>query len=252
MNAIKAFQPVVSIVGNTCRSLHASRSLTANIDDLKIDWAQRVMNCLNVSLTVRGEISDRPSLLFIGNHLSYLDIPLLMKVVRGASFVAKQELSRWPVFGYGARRIHTVFVDRSNANSRDGARQALFQALDQGQRVTLFPSGTTNLGPAERWRKGGFEIACESNSWVQPFRITYNPIREVAFIDDDAFLPHLYRLAKVPRIEAVIEFHSPVQITDPIQDCLTWKSWCEQEGFANHLLVKEGLPTLDMKSCDPS
>lgn len=228
MNAIKAFHPVFSIVGNTCRSLHTSRSLTANIEDLKMDWAERVMSSLNVKLTVKGEVSDLPSLLFVGNHLSYLDIPLLMRVVRGASFVAKKELARWPVFGYGAKRIQTVFVDRSSSNSRQAARQAIVQALQAGQRVTLFPSGTTSLGPAERWRKGGFEVAQEINSWVQPFRITYNPVRQVAFIDDDAFLPHLYRLAKVPQIVALVEFHSPVKITDPIKDCVAWKNWCEQ------------------------
>jgi lyso-ornithine lipid O-acyltransferase len=228
MNAIKAFHPVFSIVGNTCLSLKASRSRVADMDALKMGWAQRVMESLNVELKVQGQVSELNSLLFVGNHLSYLDIPLVMKVVRGASFVAKQELSRWPVFGYGAKRINTVFVDRASAQSRGAARQALEQALGQGQRVTLFPSGTTSMGEAERWRKGGFEVAHSMGAWVQPFRISYQPLRQVAFIDDDGFLPHLYRLAQVSQIKASIEFHSPVKIHDPVKDCLTWKKWCEQ------------------------
>jgi 1-acyl-sn-glycerol-3-phosphate acyltransferase len=49
----------------------------------------------------------------VGNHLSYLDIPLLMQSSPNISFVAKEEVGRWPVIGAGAHALNTIFVKRS-------------------------------------------------------------------------------------------------------------------------------------------
>ena len=76
------------------------------------------------------------------------------------------------------------------------------------------------------WKKGIFEIAQETSSTIQPFRIKYTPLREAAYIDDDFLPAHLYQLIKLGGLEASIEFHEPItEIKDPIQECEKWRQW---------------------------
>ncbi|MGE0634369.1 MAG: 1-acyl-sn-glycerol-3-phosphate acyltransferase, partial [Pseudobdellovibrionaceae bacterium] len=127
-----------------------------------------------------------------------------------------------------ARKTDTVFVKRECGNSRKMAREAVHEALERGQRIAIFPSGTTSISESKVWRKGAFEIAYEKEILVQPFRISYSPLREVAYIDDDFFPTHLGRLFRLKRIQAKIEFHPPVKITDPIKECLAWSNWARE------------------------
>lgn len=185
---------------------------------------------LNVELEVVGKITDDYSVIFVGNHISYLDIPLLMARAKNISFVAKQELKSWPVFGEAAKKIDTVFVKRDSADSRKSARQSVQEAVSQGKRVVIFPSGTTCMYEDKPWKKGAFHIAHDTNSLIQPFRISYAPMRLVAYIDKDFFPLHLYNLCRSNKahgktVKAKIEFHEPIKVTNPGWDCLHWHCW---------------------------
>lgn len=228
MKAVTSLAHSVGIFARTYQYLQKSKIPDASVEELKLQWAQEFLSRLRVELEICGEISEQQSLLFLGNHISYLDIPLLMSTVRGLSFVAKEEISAWPVIGAAAKKVETVFVKRESGSSRKMARQSIQEALEKGQRVALFPSGTTCLYENKSWRKGAFEIAHEQDLFFQPFRISYSPLRAVAYIDDD-FLPvHLYNLLGHERIHAKIEFHEPVKIKDPIADCEYWQNWTRE------------------------
>ena len=47
-----------------------------------MQWAQEIVSNLKVDLEISGEISENRSLIFFGNHISYLDIPILMSKVK--------------------------------------------------------------------------------------------------------------------------------------------------------------------------
>lgn len=198
----------------------------ADIPELKKAWAQEALNLANVKLEVVGDVTLAPSTLFVGNHISYLDIPLMMKCIHGVSFVAKKEIESWPLIGFGARRIDTVFVKRENRERRNEARQSIADALGNGKRIVLFPSGTTSLNEATDWRRGPFEIAQKHAQQIQPFRISYTPARLAAFIDDDLFLPHLARVFSSGTIHCRVEFHQPVQVHEAEESRRTWQDWC--------------------------
>lgn len=228
MKAVTSLTQSVSVFARTYQYLQKSKQPDVSVEDLKVQWAQEFLSRLKVNVEISGSISDQQSLLFLGNHISYLDIPLLMSSVRGLSFVAKEEIGTWPIIGNAAKKIETVFVKRESGSSRRLARQSIQEALEKGQRVALFPSGTTCLYENKSWRKGAFEIAHEQDLSFQPFRISYSPLRAVAYIDDD-FLPfHLYNLFGHERLHAKIEFHEPVKIKDPIADCEYWQNWTRE------------------------
>jgi 1-acyl-sn-glycerol-3-phosphate acyltransferase len=209
---------------------------TSSVEDLQRDWSQKTLAKFKVSLQVDGQIHHQRPMIFVGNHISYLDIVLLMSTVPAISFVAKKELASWPIFGHAARKTKTIFVKREKDKSRKEARTAILQALANQQRVVVFPSGTTGLDENKPWRRGIFEVAQQANALVQPFRISYKPLREVAYIDDDFFPLHLFRLIGLKKIRAIIEFHKPVRITNPEVDSETWRQWSQDSRFhkSNH------------------
>ena len=126
---------------------------------LKTIWAKKILGIVNVDVKVIGIPSLEPSLLLLGNHISYLDIPLLMAACEDISFVSKSELRQWPIIGAAAQLMGTVFVQRDNRNSRQLAKQQIGELLQNNRRIALFPSGTTCIREAKPWRNGPFEIA---------------------------------------------------------------------------------------------
>lgn len=87
----------------------------------------------------------RRNVLFLANHLSWLDI-LILAGASGTAFVAKDEVARWPVVGWLARLNDTVFIARTARAAVKDQANALRTALASGQPVALFPEGTTEGG----------------------------------------------------------------------------------------------------------
>lgn len=227
MTSKSALSKSIGICTETFSTLQKSKT-NKDYNALKAQWAKNVLSHLDLDLNVRGTVSEQPATLFIGNHISYLDIPLLMSLVPGISFVAKQEIKKWPIFGKGAEKSDTVFVKRESHSSRNAAKESIQLALQQNKRIVIFPSGTTCIDEQKSWRKGAFDIAQNIDCFVQPFRLSYEPLRDVAYIDDDFFPTHLYKLFKLKKVKAIIEFHEPVKITNAIEDCLKWNSWAKE------------------------
>jgi lyso-ornithine lipid O-acyltransferase len=191
-------------------------------------WARELLSILRVEVKQIGAPSQKPTL-FVGNHMSYLDIPLLMAVAPTV-FVAKKELAKWPVFGRGMRSVGTVFVDRGSTQSRKEAAEAIAPFIIENQQsVSVFPSGTTKLNEDKPWRWGAFLIAKRHGIPVQPFRLRYEPLRATAYIGDDFFPSHLWALLSHPKILAEVEFHEPILVGDPEAEALRWWNWTREK-----------------------
>jgi 1-acyl-sn-glycerol-3-phosphate acyltransferase len=127
---------------------------------LKERWGREMVRHIRMDLQVKGEISRTKPQLFVGNHISYIDIVVLMRSVENISFVAKAEVAKWPIFGAGAKRAGTVFLQRGDKNSRREVREQLGRVLTETEsRIAVFPSGTTTLDESKHWKRGIFEIA---------------------------------------------------------------------------------------------
>lgn len=188
-----------------------------------------MINLFNINVEIIGSPTktDEPCVL-VGNHISYLDIPVLMFAQPDVTFVSKKEVSYWPIIGSAAKKAQTIFVTRSNRHSRSMARDQIAKSLkDNCQKVAIFPSGTTSIYRSAFWKKGAFEIAQKNSFKVQPFRLKYHPLSEVSYVGKDNFITHMFALFELSKIKVTIEFHEPVLIDNAINDCLLWKQWCE-------------------------
>jgi 1-acyl-sn-glycerol-3-phosphate acyltransferase len=169
-------------------------------------------------------VAARP-VLFASNHVSYADITVLGSLIAG-SFVAKNEVAGWPLFGQLAKLQRSVFVDRQ-VRSTAQQRDAIAERLAAGDALILFPEGTSADGNfILPFKSALFSVVYKRDQpvTVQPVSVAYTrldglPIGRMlrpffAWYGDMDLTPHLWRLVGLGRIEAVVEFHSPVALTD--------------------------------------
>ena len=165
---------------------------------LKKDWAQMILNSFGFNLQIIGDAPVGISCILVGNHISFLDIPVLLAALPEVTFVAKDDLLKWPIIGNGAKALGTIFVNRGTGSDRSHVRTQVAKVLHEKKSVVaIFPSGTTCLYEEKPWKKGAFEIAKEARVPLQLFRLDYIPLRESAYIDDDNLLDQMARLVKI-------------------------------------------------------
>lgn len=192
-------------------------------------WAQEILHLYNFKVNVSGAFPINGPVLYVANHISYIDIPLIVAQVEDCVFVSKKEVANWPLFGVAAKKGGTVFVDRGSPESRSLVREQIkSHLLEFNKKIVVFPAGTTSVAEEKVWKKGSFEIAAESGVPVVPMRINYSPLRSVAYIDRD-FLPfHLLKLGRKTNLSAFLEFHQPIYVDNVIQDLEYCRRWCNQ------------------------
>ncbi|HEV2080089.1 MAG TPA: lysophospholipid acyltransferase family protein [Allosphingosinicella sp.] len=111
-------------------------------------WPRVFLGWVGRSAGMRVRVEGRPlqtHVLFLANHLSWLDI-MLMAGASGTAFVSKDEVATWPVIGWLARLNNTIFIARTQRGAVRDQADTLRRALSAGQPVALFPEGTTEGG----------------------------------------------------------------------------------------------------------
>jgi 1-acyl-sn-glycerol-3-phosphate acyltransferase len=112
----------------------------------------------------------RKHYIFVANHISYLDAPVIVKTMRQPIRVlGKIEMSRIPVFGFIYRNA-IVTVDRSSAENRAKSVRILKSVVNKDISIFLFPEGTFNMtgDPLKEFFDGAFRIAIETQTPVKP------------------------------------------------------------------------------------
>jgi 1-acyl-sn-glycerol-3-phosphate acyltransferase len=87
----------------------------------------------------------RRNVIYVANHLSWLDIPVIGGAT-GTAFVAKAELAKAPIVGWLARLNRTIFVERESRMAVATQIDTMQQAIADAWSVTIFPEGTTTDG----------------------------------------------------------------------------------------------------------
>ena len=149
--------------------------LTGNV--MPLYWIANRLAILGVRLAgVKIEIHGREHLqpgrnyIFMANHSSNLDPPILIPVVPGrCSVLVKKELFRLPILGAGMRVADLVPVDRSDREAAIESVKAAVKVLQQGLHMIIFPEGTRSVdGRLLPFKKGPFHLAMESGVAVVP------------------------------------------------------------------------------------
>ena len=186
---------------------------TANPRIARAIWlhrgCRRLVRVFPVKISVSGELPR--SGLVVSNHLSYLDIPVISSLTP-VIFVAKTDVSGWPVFGWMAQRAGTVFVRRDQRTSVAQGNAAIREALATGAPVVLFPEGTSSGGETVLpFMSSLFEVAADGATPLMAGCVGYrlagaNPAEEVCYWRDMTLFPHLLNLLGKGDVEATVAF----------------------------------------------
>jgi 1-acyl-sn-glycerol-3-phosphate acyltransferase len=116
--------------------------------------------------------------IFVANHLSYFDAPVIVKSLRQpVRVLGRSEMSKLPFFGFIYRNA-IVTVDRSSPEHRARSVRILKSVLRKGISIFIFPEGTLNETgqPLKDFYDGAFRIAIETRTPIKPilFLDSYN------------------------------------------------------------------------------
>ncbi|KTG15906.1 MULTISPECIES: lysophospholipid acyltransferase family protein [unclassified Guyparkeria] len=173
---------------------------------------------LGVSLQLRVDprvdtLADGGSL-WLPNHISWLDIPLLGGIRPGTVFLAKSEIRHWPVIGRLARLAGTEFIERGRGS--EAAALAVADGLSRGRQMVVFAEGTTSEGDGvRRFHARLLGPAVESTRPVVPIALRYrdregNPTKVPAFVGKESLWPSLWRVLSACGLEARIDLLEPI------------------------------------------
>ncbi|MDN5913786.1 MAG: HAD-IB family hydrolase [Pseudonocardia sp.] len=118
-------------------------------------------------------VSARPCV-FLFNHQSKFDVPILMKLLRGGfTGVAKKEAASIPLWGQLFQAADVAFIDRSDTTkAKEALEPAVRRLREDAISLAMAPEGTRSptpkLGP---FKKGAFHIAMQAGVPVVPIVI---------------------------------------------------------------------------------
>jgi len=152
-------------------------------------WCKFTIKTLGIDLEVKGlENIPKEPCVFIGNHSSILDIPILLCTVdRNIGFISKKEILKTPIIGYWLTRTNCVALDRENPRIAIEAINEAVQNLKEGSSMAIFPEGTRNKeGKVGEFKKGSLKLATKAKVKVVPVSIDR---ASRAFEDNREFTP---------------------------------------------------------------
>lgn len=194
-------------------------------------WHKGVCMIFGIRYEIVGTPNTGAQTLFMSNHLSYLDIPVIGSILR-ASFVAKSEVAGWPLFGFLSKLQQTQFIERRRTKIKD-ERDKIAPVIATGRSLILFPEGTSTDGRSVRnFKPSLFSLAFgheNKDLMVQPMTITVlsadgktpetQDERDVYawHIDMDDSIgveTHLWAFAHTSGAKLRITFHQPLKASD--------------------------------------
>ena len=137
--------------------------------------ARNWLRLSGVKVRVRGRehLDPRQSYVFAANHRSFLDTATLFYYTgRRIGVIAKKELLKVPILGYGMSYVNILAIDRSNRTRAIETMRAATDRLRRGISFGVFAEGTrARPGELLPFKKGAFYMAAEAGVPVVPVAI---------------------------------------------------------------------------------
>ena len=141
-------------------------------------WSQGILNVTGAKMTVEGRenIPTEGPCVFVGNHRSYFDIPILLLALDAPhGILAKEELEKIPLLNRWMKLLGCVFVKRDDIRASVRALNDATAIVESGRSFVIFPEGTRYKGEeggAGEFKAGAFRIAIKTGVPVVPVAIT--------------------------------------------------------------------------------
>ena len=163
-------------------------------------------------------------ILYVSNHVSYLDIFILGSMTKGL-FVAKSEIKSWPLINKITRLGRTIFIERSKIFSIKKQLTLLSNNLKKNENLILFPEGTSSDGSKVLPFKSSLFSLIELDQFrdykIQPISISYSKIDGMpvekkfrpffAWFGNMDLVSHAWKFLGLGLSEVDVKFHKPLK-----------------------------------------
>lgn len=176
-------------------------------------WHKRLLKILNIELNVIAETELVFPALFVSNHISWLDIPVIGSILP-TYFLSKEEVRKWPLIGTLAAGAGTLFIQRGNGKTHLAA-DTLTAHIKNGRSVLFFPEGTTTDGASiKTYHHKLFACVKDDSNAMHAISLRYFDADGshsviAPFIGDDDFVGHLLRLLKQDKVWVEVRLSAP-------------------------------------------
>lgn len=166
---------------------------------------------------IKGEYAPQAQLI-VANHVSYADIIVLGEAIP-CRFVSKEDVRQWPIIGWTAERLGTIFISRKSYEVKLGVGK-LQEFLQSGKGpIVLFPEATTSDGcHVLPFRSSYFHLP--SQIWIQPVSLKYSHVnglpalrffeKMLSWRGQVSLVNHLKWALGLRRIGVTLVFHPPL------------------------------------------
>jgi len=138
-------------------------------------WMATKILGIKMEVSGREHVEARKPYVFMSNHISFLDGPLLFWLIpQQVRVIMKKENLRIPVIGLAMRHIDFVPVDRKGLKAgKRSIDRAIHLIKNKKYSFLIFPEGTRSRdGKLQAFRRGGYFLAIHSQVPIIPISIS--------------------------------------------------------------------------------
>jgi 1-acyl-sn-glycerol-3-phosphate acyltransferase len=174
------------------------------------EWSRVLMMLCGVKIATRGVPRREGAVLWVANHVSWIDI-FVLNSVRPTTFIAKSDIRDWPVLGWLVAGAGTVFIERGRRHAVRAVGHQMKARFDAGMAIGLFPEGTTSPGSdVAPFHSSLFDAAIRAGVDIQPvaLRFLHRGKRSdyVAFVGEQNLIQNLWCLLGTTGVAVEIVF----------------------------------------------
>ncbi len=138
-------------------------------------WARLLLFSSGVRVDTHGmeNIPEHGGAVFVANHLSMMDVPVLMAHLPASfRFLAKKSLFQVPFIGWHLRLARHIGVDRNDTRAAAKAAGKARWLLQEGISVMVFAEGSRSEGELQSFKAGAAHIAIKAGAPLMPVGIS--------------------------------------------------------------------------------
>lgn len=180
-------------------------------------WSKWLLVWCGVQVDYMGQPELHQPILFVINHVSWLDI-FVVNQKRATSFIAKSDIRSWPFVGWLVTGAGTLYIERGQRHAIKHVAAQMQQRFAQQQAVGLFPEGTTSDGFTVRpFHASLFEAALRTQVDIQPVALRFfdgnHRSDRVAFVGEQSLWRNGWLLLSQPGVRIECVFLPPLRHT---------------------------------------
>jgi 1-acyl-sn-glycerol-3-phosphate acyltransferase len=205
------------------------------------NWSCRLLKIFGIQLMIKNQkILPLSPFMLSSNHISWVDIHAI-NAYMPIRFVAKSEVERWPIFGWMAKQLGTLFIRRNNLRHGKHVGGEIAKVLS-AESVCIFPEGTSTEGDTVlTFKPNLFESAIIANVPVYSLAISYKSSltnlqsKSAAFVGDMGLLESMSKILKDRNLVVELTFLPPAGSGSTAPRDRKWLALHSQEAIFNLL-----------------